>query len=353
MSGSSPNVGGLSNDPLNTVGDSSPPPLDSQTMTARYNQRNPAVKRLMREAAEMAVSDERWDIDAKPLDDNLFEWHFTFRGPPETVYSRGVYHGRVIFPSQYPLTPPEIAILTPNGRFETGTKICLSISNHHPETWLPSWSIRTAITALRAFMASDSPGAIGSLQCSDQARRQMATESMSYNCSSCGHTTGLLAPMPEPESNSTVPQEKNDALIQGNEQTTADNTISSGVNASPTTELDAKSITTSSNEIQETRGIGESLIIPNEQAEQALVGNESGLALPDVNSVGLNVSPPSVGHGARQVQRRVLVPQELAEIERQQNNNVYITCLIFVIILAITVLAILALIKRSNRWSSK
>lgn len=140
MSGSSPNVGGLSNDPLNTVGDSSPPPLDSQTMTARYNQRNPgvllssylssmkcyeflyltfvfvqifvAVKRLMREAAEMAVSDERWDIDAKPLDDNLFEWHFTFRGPPETVYSRGVYHGRVIFPSQYPLTPPEIAILT-------------------------------------------------------------------------------------------------------------------------------------------------------------------------------------------------------------------------------------------------
>lgn len=150
-----------------------------------------------------------------------------------------------------------------------------------------------------------------------------------------------------------MPQEKNDALIQGNEQTTADNTISSGVNASPTTELDAKSITTSSNEIQETRGIGESLIIPNEQAEQALVGNESGLALPDVNSVGLNVSPPSVGHGARQVQRRVLVPQELAEIERQQNNNVYITCLIFVIILAITVLAILALIKRSNRWSSK
>lgn len=28
----------------------------------------------------------------------------------------------------------------PNGRFEVGKKICLSISGHHPETWQPSWS---------------------------------------------------------------------------------------------------------------------------------------------------------------------------------------------------------------------
>lgn len=28
----------------------------------------------------------------------------------------------------------------PNGRFETNTKICLSISNYHPEHWQPSWS---------------------------------------------------------------------------------------------------------------------------------------------------------------------------------------------------------------------
>ena len=30
--------------------------------------------------------------------------------------------------------------LQPNGRFETGKKICLSMSAHHPETWQPSWS---------------------------------------------------------------------------------------------------------------------------------------------------------------------------------------------------------------------
>lgn len=54
-------------------------------------------------------------------------------------------------------------MLTPNGRFETNTKICLSISSHHPEHWQPSWSVRTALTALTAFMPSAGHGAIGSL----------------------------------------------------------------------------------------------------------------------------------------------------------------------------------------------
>lgn len=39
--------------------------------------------------------------------------------------------------------PPNIVFLTPNGRFEVGMKICLTVSAHHPETWQPSWSIRT------------------------------------------------------------------------------------------------------------------------------------------------------------------------------------------------------------------
>ena len=54
-------------------------------------------------------------------------------------------------------------MLTPNGRFETNTKICLSISSYHPEHWQPSWSMRTALTALIAFLPTHGQGAIGSL----------------------------------------------------------------------------------------------------------------------------------------------------------------------------------------------
>jgi len=61
------------------------------------------------------------------------------------------------------MKPPNVIFLTPNGRFEVHKKICLSISGYHPETWRPSWSIRTALLALIGFMPTHGSGAIGSL----------------------------------------------------------------------------------------------------------------------------------------------------------------------------------------------
>lgn len=75
----------------------------------------------------------------------------------------GVYHGRILLPAEYPFKPPSFMMLTPNGRFQTGVKVCLSISSHHPEHWQPSWSVRTALTALVAFMPTPGQGALGSL----------------------------------------------------------------------------------------------------------------------------------------------------------------------------------------------
>lgn len=89
-----------------------------------------------------------------------------------------------------------------NGRFETQTKICLSISNHHPEHWQPSWSgnfsivmfkkldlcfislsltrffaVRTALVALIAFMPTSPNGALGSLDYTKEERRALAVKS--------------------------------------------------------------------------------------------------------------------------------------------------------------------------------
>ncbi|KAG9347418.1 hypothetical protein JZ751_004985 [Albula glossodonta] len=119
-------------------------------MENQYNLKSPAVKRLMKEAAELRDPTEHYH--AQPLEDNLFEWHFSVRGPPDSDFDGGVYHGRIVLPPEYPMKPPSIILLTPhpspvtlcalkpNGRFEVGKKICLSISGHHPETWQPSWS---------------------------------------------------------------------------------------------------------------------------------------------------------------------------------------------------------------------
>ena len=156
------------------------------------NASNPAVKRIMREYAEFEQSysaarrsSAAIDVVAAPLDDNLFEWHFTVRGPPSSPYAGGLYHGRVLLPSNYPFRPPDIVMLTPSGRFETGKKICLSISSYHPNNWQPSWSIRTALTALSAFFTTPAAGAIGSLDYPDREKHQLAVRSAEYVCPHC------------------------------------------------------------------------------------------------------------------------------------------------------------------------
>ncbi|NWJ07295.1 UB2J1 enzyme, partial [Crypturellus undulatus] len=151
-----------------------------------------AVKRLMKEAAELKDPTDHYH--AQPLEDNLFEWHFTVRGPPDSDFDGGTYHGRIVLPPEYPMKPPSIILLTANGRFEVGKKICLSISGHHPETWQPSWSIRTALLAIIGFMPTKGEGAIGSLDYTPEERRALAKKSQDFCCEICGTSmkTALL-----------------------------------------------------------------------------------------------------------------------------------------------------------------
>lgn len=155
--------------------------------------RSPAVKRLMKEAQELRDPTELFY--AQPLDDNLFEWHFTIRGPGDTEFDGGIFHGRIVLPPDYPMKPPSIIILTPNGRFEVNKKICLSISGHHPESWQPSWSIRTTLLAIIGFMPTHGAGAIGSLDYTPDERKILSKKSLSWKCSVCGNVSDILKPL--------------------------------------------------------------------------------------------------------------------------------------------------------------
>lgn len=117
------------------------------------------------------------DFMGLPLEDDIFDWQFAIRGPSDTEFEGGIYHGRIQLPAEYPFKPPSFTLLTPNGRFETQTKICLSISNYHPEHWQPSWSVRTALVALIAFMPTEPGGALGSLDQTKEEKRALAIKS--------------------------------------------------------------------------------------------------------------------------------------------------------------------------------
>lgn len=64
---------------------------------------------------------------------------------------------------EYPFKPPAIMMLTPSGRFEPNRRLCLSMSDFHPETWNPMWSVASILTGLLSFMLEDTI-TTGSLQ---------------------------------------------------------------------------------------------------------------------------------------------------------------------------------------------
>jgi ubiquitin-protein ligase len=120
----------------------------------------------------------------QPLPSNMLEWHFCIEGPANSPYQGGFYHGIIRFPQvcvmcarhlvlamqrnarvpvraprssetdapgrgwgaqEYPFKPPSIRMLTPSGRFEPNQRICLSMSDFHPETWNCMWSVSSIL----------------------------------------------------------------------------------------------------------------------------------------------------------------------------------------------------------------
>jgi len=151
----------------------------------QFSTKSPTIKRILREARELSLNPSP-DLHASPLESDLFEWHFTLRGPPQpSPYANGIYHGRIVLPPTYPLRPPSFRFLTPSGRFEVNREICLSISGHHEESWQPAWGIRTALTAIRSFMDTDVKGQVGGLQCDEAGRKQFAVQSREWVCLGC------------------------------------------------------------------------------------------------------------------------------------------------------------------------
>jgi len=119
-------------------------------------------------------------ITALPNESNILEWHYVIEGGPDTPYRGGYYHGKLLFPREYPLKPPGVIMLTPSGRFKPNRRLCLSMSDFHPESWNPMWSVSTILTGLYSFMIEDG-ATLGSVETSEGSKRRYARESLDFN----------------------------------------------------------------------------------------------------------------------------------------------------------------------------
>ncbi|KAA3676214.1 ubiquitin-conjugating enzyme E2 J2 [Paragonimus westermani] len=101
----------------------------------------------------------------------------------QNFFSGGYYHGKLIFPREYPFRPPSIYMITPNGRFACNTRLCLSISDFHPDTWNPAWSVSSILTGLLSFMLENTY-TTGSIETSVSTKRLLAESSGEFNLNS-------------------------------------------------------------------------------------------------------------------------------------------------------------------------
>eukprot|EP00049_Salpingoeca_infusionum_P009212 m.152824 g.152824 ORF g.152824 m.152824 type:complete len:230 (+) comp14272_c2_seq4:100-789(+) len=138
-----------------------------------------AIQRLRKEYRAIQANPPPF-IEAVPLSSNILEWHYCISGLVDPPYNEGVYHGKLVFPPNYPLKPPAIYMITPNGRFATNTKLCLSISDFHPDTWNPAWSVESIIKGLLSFMLDNVPTA-GSITTTDKEKVKFARQSLAFN----------------------------------------------------------------------------------------------------------------------------------------------------------------------------
>jgi len=138
-----------------------------------------AVQRLKKDYQKLIKDPVPFAV-AAPLQHDILEWHYVIFGAPDTPYEGGYYHGKLVFPADFPFRPPSIYMLTPSGRFQTNTRLCLSISDFHPDTWNPSWTVSSIITGLISFMNS-TDNTLGSINSSTADKKRFAQISREYN----------------------------------------------------------------------------------------------------------------------------------------------------------------------------
>ena len=127
------------------------------------------IKRLVNEDKDL--NKNRMDfIQIIQADDNPLMRYFMLR-PKDKPYVGGHYIGKIMLAKDYPVSPPDFIMLTPNGRFNTDSKICLTISGYHSNQWSSgAWNVLNMIKAIYSIFLADALLFRGNVYLSDVKR---------------------------------------------------------------------------------------------------------------------------------------------------------------------------------------
>ena len=101
-------------------------------------------------------------VSARPLSSSLYTWHGNLRGPEGTLYEGGVFHLELVFPTNYPVSPPTIKLFTtvhhPN---VFGNTLCLDILDVNQKQiyqgWTTAYTVEAILIQLQSFLFEELP----------------------------------------------------------------------------------------------------------------------------------------------------------------------------------------------------
>ena len=132
---------------------------------------------------------KEFGIYLAPEENDMYKVHFIMPGPKDTPYENGLYHGMIRLNQNHPFSPPNIHIITPNGRFtaesypfsKDSRGICTTFTAFHPETWSPVNNIEKVIKGLVSLMCDEPDvGNVGAEFTTVSQKKKFATSSINH-----------------------------------------------------------------------------------------------------------------------------------------------------------------------------
>lgn len=135
---------------------------------------------MMKEIASYGATRDTHNYRLSYRDSDLGLIYAVIRGL-DGEYSGGEYILKIKLPKDYPFSPPVVAFLTPNGRFEPEVSICLNITHMHSETWSPLITLEKLIYSVMSVLYDPTISGIGGMVSSADKKKTLAASSVEYN----------------------------------------------------------------------------------------------------------------------------------------------------------------------------
>jgi len=139
------------------------------------------VGRIMKEIEDLKTKPEDY-FSISVSETNIMDWYIKYKNLSDSRFTDGEYILHIKLHEGYPFKAPDFKWLTPNGRFETNTKICYNISSYHEGEWNPLWRMRTIIIGILSMFLETETSGIGHLRGTSQEKYiELSNKSIEFN----------------------------------------------------------------------------------------------------------------------------------------------------------------------------